>query len=87
MFLVYRRRIGAAGKQPRKLMFAQLVLDKVLQTNNGPASLPAGSTSSISVTFTPTASGSRSGTVTIIDSVAGSTQSVGLSGAGVEIVQ
>jgi hypothetical protein len=54
------------------------------QTNNCPASLPAGSTCSISVTFTPTASGSRSGTATISDSVAGSPQSVGLSGAGVD---
>jgi hypothetical protein len=54
------------------------------QTNNCPASLPAGSTCSISVTFTPKASGSRSGTATISDSVAGSPQSVGLSGAGVD---
>ncbi len=52
------------------------------QTNNCPASLAAGATCSISVTFTPTRTGTRTGTVTISDSVAGSPQSVGLSGAG-----
>ena len=54
------------------------------QTNNCPASLPASSTCLISVTFTPKASGSRSGTLTISDSVVGSPQLVGLSGSGVD---
>jgi hypothetical protein len=52
------------------------------QTNNCPASLLAGNSCVINVTFTPTATGTRSGAVTISDSVAGSPQSVGLSGAG-----
>jgi hypothetical protein len=54
------------------------------QTNNCPASLSAGSSCSINVTFTPKASGSRSGTVTISDSVVGSPQIVGLSGSGLD---
>jgi len=54
------------------------------QTNNCPASLPASSTCLINVTFTPKSSGSRSGTVTISDSVVGSPQLVGLSGSGVD---
>ena len=55
------------------------------QTNNCTASLSAGSTCAINVTFTPTASGTRTGTVTISDSVAGSPQIVGLTGAGVAL--
>ncbi len=48
-------------------------------------SLAAGSTCPIAVTFTPTAAGARSGTLTITDNndgVAGSTQTVSLSGTG-----
>jgi hypothetical protein len=60
-----------------------------VQTNTcpiSPATLNPGSTCTISVSFTPTATGSRTGTVTITDNsngVAGSTQTVGLSGTGV----
>jgi len=53
------------------------------QTNNCPASLSAGSSCVINVTFTPTASGSRSGTVTITDGAIGSPHNVGLTGTGV----
>jgi hypothetical protein len=52
------------------------------QTNNCPTSLSAGSACAISVTFAPTATGARSGALTISDSGTGSPQSVGLSGAG-----
>ena len=52
------------------------------ETDNCPASVSAGSNCVINVTFTPTASGSRAGTVTISDSAAGSPQIVGLSGTG-----
>lgn len=52
------------------------------QSNNCPSSLFAGYTCAINVTFTPTGSGTRNGTVTINDSAAGSPQIVGLSGAG-----
>jgi|CZKD01.1.fsa_nt_gi hypothetical protein len=52
------------------------------QTNNCPSTVAAGATCTISVAFAPTTSGIRSGTVTVSDNVAGSPQSVGLSGAG-----
>ena len=52
------------------------------QTNNCPASLAAGSTCTINVTFTPTTSGTRTGTVTISDSALGSPQIAGLTGTG-----
>jgi hypothetical protein len=52
------------------------------QTNNCGASLAAGANCAINVTFTPTATGARSGTLTITDNVAGSPQTVGLTGTG-----
>jgi hypothetical protein len=52
------------------------------QTNNCPASLPVGSSCAINVTFTPTASGTRSASLTITDNAADSPQTVALSGTG-----
>jgi hypothetical protein len=52
------------------------------QTNNCPSSLAAGSSCTINVTFAPTASGTRSASVSIADSVTGSPQTVALSGTG-----
>jgi phosphatidylethanolamine-binding protein (PEBP) family uncharacterized protein len=52
------------------------------QTNNCGTSLAAGGSCTVNVTFTPTAAGPRSGTLTITDSAAGSPHSVGLSGTG-----
>lgn len=52
------------------------------QTNNCGSSLGAGASCTISVTFTPTAAGSRSGTLTIQDNAPGSPQSVALTGTG-----
>ena len=54
------------------------------QTNKCPTSLSAGSACAISVTFAPTATGARSGALTISDSGTSSPQSGGLSGAGVD---
>jgi Beta-propeller repeat/Abnormal spindle-like microcephaly-assoc'd, ASPM-SPD-2-Hydin len=54
------------------------------QTNNCPASLSAGSNCTINVTFTPSASGSRTGMLSISDSASGSPQSVALSGTGAD---
>jgi hypothetical protein len=51
------------------------------QTNGCSASLAAGASCSISITFTPTASGSRSGALTITDNAANSPQTVALTGA------
>jgi len=52
------------------------------QTNNCATTLPTGAACTISVTFSPTASGTRFGTLIINDDVAGSPQTVQLTGTG-----
>ncbi|PYV19321.1 MAG: hypothetical protein DMG21_01985, partial [Acidobacteria bacterium] len=52
------------------------------QTNNCGSSLAANSSCAINVTFTPTAVGSRTGTLMVTDSASGSPQTVSLSGTG-----
>jgi len=52
-------------------------------TNTCGSSLAGGASCTISVTFTPTAAGARTGTITITDSVASSPQKVALTGNGV----
>lgn len=52
------------------------------QTNNCGSSLAAGTKCTINVTFTPTAAGNRSGTLTIADDASNSPQTVSLSGSG-----
>ncbi len=52
------------------------------QTNNCGSSLTQGTTCSISVTFTPTAAGLRSGTLTTTDNAFNSPQTVSLTGTG-----
>jgi hypothetical protein len=53
-----------------------------VETNNCPASLPAGSSCTVSVTFTPSAGMKQIGALTITDNAHGSTQTVQLSGTG-----
>ncbi len=53
------------------------------ESNNCGGAVTAGSSCTISVTFTPTTTGTRPGTLSISDSAAGSPQSVSLSGTGV----
>ncbi len=53
------------------------------QTNTCFSSVPAASTCEISVTFSPTARGSATGTVTLTDNAAGSPQTIQLSGNGI----
>ena len=53
------------------------------QTNNCPASLAAGASCTISVTFTPTATGNRYGSVVLTDNAADSPQTIPLAGSGV----
>jgi Abnormal spindle-like microcephaly-assoc'd, ASPM-SPD-2-Hydin len=55
--------------------------DFSVQNNCGTVS-PAGGTCTIQVTFTPTATGTRTGILTITDSSAGSPRTVGLTGQG-----
>ncbi|HLW99911.1 MAG TPA: choice-of-anchor D domain-containing protein [Candidatus Acidoferrales bacterium] len=52
------------------------------QSNNCGSSLAAGGNCSISVTFTPTAAGTRTGTLSVTDNASGSPQSVTLTGTG-----
>ena len=52
------------------------------QTNTCGASVAAGGSCTISVTFTPSSAGARSASVSISDSVAGSPQTVALTGTG-----
>ncbi len=55
------------------------------ESNNCGGSVAAGSSCTISVTFTPTTTGTRPGTLSISDNAAGSPQSVILSGTGVAV--
>src|SRR5262249_30988258 len=52
------------------------------QTNNCGSTVAAGANCAIQVTFSPTVTGTRTGTLTITDNAAGSPQSVSLSGTG-----
>jgi VCBS repeat protein/ASPM-SPD-2-Hydin domain-containing protein/centrosomal CEP192-like protein len=52
------------------------------QTNNCGSSVAAGASCTINVTFTPTTSGTRTGTLTIADNASGSPQTVSLTGTG-----
>jgi hypothetical protein len=52
------------------------------QTNNCPATLAAGFSCNIAVTFSPVATGTRTATVTVTDSATGSPHSVTLTGTG-----
>jgi Beta-propeller repeat/Abnormal spindle-like microcephaly-assoc'd, ASPM-SPD-2-Hydin len=52
------------------------------QTNNCPSSLAPGAGCAISVTFAPTAAGSRYGSVALADNAAGSPQTIALTGTG-----
>ena len=56
------------------------------QTNNCGASLAAGANCTITVTFRPTAMGTRNGAITITDSAPGSPHTVPLSGVGADLV-
>jgi hypothetical protein len=52
------------------------------QTNNCPAQLPADSSCAINVTFSPTVTGTRNGTLTASDNAGGSPQTESLTGVG-----
>ena len=63
-------------------IFNPTVVGDFAQTNNCPISLSGHQSCTFSVTFTPTAAGSRTGTLYISDSDLGSPQTVTLSGNG-----
>jgi hypothetical protein len=52
------------------------------QTNNCGTSLGAGSNCKIDVTFSPTAAGTRTGTLSVLDNASGSPHTASLSGTG-----
>ena len=52
------------------------------QTNNCPATLAANSSCTLNVTFAPTMTGTRNGTLTVTDNSQGSPQTVNLTGTG-----
>src|SRR5207302_984554 len=52
------------------------------ETDNCGGSLASGGNCTISVTFTPTASGTRTGSSSVTDNASGSPQTVGLTGTG-----
>jgi hypothetical protein len=54
------------------------------QTSNCPAALASSSSCTVSITFTPTASGARTGTLTMTDNAAGTPQTVNLTGSGLD---
>jgi Abnormal spindle-like microcephaly-assoc'd, ASPM-SPD-2-Hydin len=54
------------------------------ETNTCRASLAVGTSCTVSVTFTPTALGTRTGTITVSDSATGSPQTVPLTGTGAQ---
>ncbi|MGC2549846.1 MAG: choice-of-anchor D domain-containing protein [Candidatus Sulfotelmatobacter sp.] len=54
------------------------------QANNCPSTLAANSSCTINVTFTPTASGARTGSLTVSDNAQGSPQAVNITGAGAD---
>lgn len=53
------------------------------QTNNCASSLAINASCTITVTFTPATTGTRSGSITLVDNAAGGTQSVPLTGTGI----
>jgi hypothetical protein len=55
------------------------------ETNNCPSSLPANTGCTINVTFTPTATGTRNGAITITDNAPNSPQAVTLAGTGIGV--
>ena len=54
------------------------------QTNNCGASLAAGANCTISVTFSPSQGGARTGTLSVADNAGGTPQTVGLTGTGTD---
>lgn len=55
------------------------------ETNTCGSTVAAGQSCTISVTFTPTATGNRTGTLTVTDNASGSPQTAALTGAGADL--
>jgi hypothetical protein len=70
------------GSSPITISSAQATGDFQIQTNNCANTLAAGSTCSVAVTFTPTGTGTRMGTLSFKDDAFNTPQTVALSGVG-----
>ncbi len=73
---------GSATLSITSLAITGLNATNFTQTNNCGSSVAAGGNCTISVTFRPTAAGTRKGTLNISDNAAGSRQTVSLTGTG-----
>ncbi len=76
-----------SGDAPLAISGAAVTGDFEIQTNNCTATLETGANCTILLTFTPTATGARAGTLTVTDNAptSGSTQIVNLSGTGTTV--
>jgi hypothetical protein len=74
----------SSKKHPGFPVLIEMISDPAVftETNTCPASLAAGSSCAISVTYTPSAAGPQTGTLTITDNAHGTMQTVTLSGTG-----
>jgi hypothetical protein len=77
---------GSAALSISKIAITGVSINDFKQTNTCGSSLANGATCTITVTFSPTASGSRYADVTVTDNAASSTQSVTLTGTGTTTV-
>jgi hypothetical protein len=75
---------GNAALSITSLVLAGTNASNFAQTNTCGSSVAAGANCTISVTFTPSASGSRTASVSITDNATGSPQTVSLSGTGTQ---
>jgi hypothetical protein len=76
--------VALANNQSTSLTISSIAVSgDYSQTNNCGTSLPANSSCTINVVFTPTATGTRTGTLTVTDSGPGGPQTSGLTGVGV----
>jgi hypothetical protein len=74
--------VSLTNKGPGPLTITIQTTGDFTETNNCGSSVAVGEGCAISVSFHPTASGTRSGTLTFTDNAAGSPQSITLSGTG-----
>jgi len=73
---------GAAPLSITSLVIAGANAADFAQTNTCGSSVAAGTSCTISATFTPSASGARTASITVTDNASGNAQAVGLSGTG-----
>jgi hypothetical protein len=73
--------VSNPGATPLKVTSITITGD-FAETNDCPAKLTVGKSCTINVTFSPTATGTRTGTLSIKDSALSSVQGIALTGSG-----